>query len=208
MIHHSKFRKSGLIRFIILLAAVFIVVSSIFYMYGTYYIQALLPFFSFGIEHINPDYEVLATNLVDADNGKQLHFTIKTHRTFVDEQGKIWPGSEHTAGISAYALFIHPVLVFSLLLALPGFSFKDKSIFILISLPFLFIAEIIDIPVHILYVLKEGYVVDIYRQNMQTAWYHEFWYRFLNTGGRQFLSLTVVGISVVLSGILRKSKMK
>jgi len=208
MIHHSKFRTSGLIRFIILLAAVFIVVSSIFFLCGTYYLQALLPFFSFGIEHINPDYEVVAMNLIDAENSKQLHFTIKTHRTFVDGQGTIWPSSDHTAGINAYTLYIHPILIFSLLLALPGFSLKDKGIFVLISLPFLFIIEFIDIPVHILYVLKEGYAHEIHQQNMQITWFHEFWYRFLNTGGRQFLSLTVVGISVVVSGTLRKSKKK
>ena len=203
MIKQNNIRKPGIIRFIILLISALIVISSLFYLFGTYYIKILLPLFSFEIEHINPDYEIVKVNFVNRNSSNQLHFTIKTHRMFVDEQGKSWPSSDYTVGISTYALYIHPVIIFSLLLSLPALSIKDRVKVMLISLPFLLIVELIDIPFHVIYILKEGYTIAAVQHHLRITWYHEFWYRFLNTGGRQFLSLLAVAVSVALSGKLK-----
>ena len=185
-------------KFVMLLIPSFAAVSILLFFFGTYYIQMMLPLITFEFEKIYPDGEVLSTDFVKVQNRQEIHFTIRTHKYFVDEHGTSWPVSDLSVGIGTFALYIHPLLVLTLLLALPTLSKREKAIAVCISLPLIAFSVLADIPFHILYVLKENYLTYASQVPVPISRYLSFWYHALNSGGRQFLSLLAAGLTFML----------
>jgi len=177
-------------QFVLRLSVAFLVISSLFFFFGHVYMKLLLPVVSYGIEQCNAKYEILDVTTSKVENIVQTQYTIRTHESFIDQEGIVWPASDQTVGIQSYTLYIHPIILFSLLLAWPFLSKKKKLQAALISIPLLIIVELVDVPVILLYTLKESYnIINIH-------WSHEFWSYFLNSGGRQFLAILVFFVSI------------
>ncbi len=198
---------SNIFRFMLHLAAAFAGVSMLFLFFGSIYLQSLLPLISSAIEHTSPSYEVLEAKTVNVNSIKQIHYTIRTHHPFVDAEGKKWPASDQTVGIHGLSIYILPIVTFSFLLAWPPLEKKKKALAVLVAIPLIMALEVIDIPVFLLYTLKESYINASLHVPVEIAWYHEFLYDFFNTGGRQFLAILVFIASVAPFHIIGVKKM-
>ncbi|MBN1292870.1 MAG: hypothetical protein JXB48_13600 [Candidatus Latescibacteria bacterium] len=199
----STFRMSG---FVLLLIPSFIAVSLLLLFYGKYYIKSLIPLITYEFEKIYPEGKITKIEFVKMRHRHQIHFTIRTHKNFTDERGISWPVSDLTVGINTFALYIHPLLVLSLLAALPFLSKKEKLIVISMSCPLIIVSVLTDIPFHLLYELKESYIAHAPQVPMQISWSLSFWYHALNTGGRQFLSLIVIATTLLLFFFITSDK--
>ena len=193
---NSRYKKE-LLRFLIRFVGAVIYLSTLSFLFGHILVKMLLPFISCGIEYGDSKYEVLEVKVLTRDSIKQIHYTIRTHEAFIDQEGKIWPASDQTTGIQAYVVHIYPIIAFSFLLSWPYLTKKKKLPAALISILLLIMVAMIDVPVNLLYSLKESYNSGSLPYQAKIQWYHEFAYLFLNTGGRQFLALLVFVVSVV-----------
>ncbi len=202
----NKISGINISGFVIRLILAFLIVSSLFFIIGPFYIKIFLPLFSYEIELINSEYEILEADLVNSNKIEQIQYKIRTHRKFIDEQGISWPSSDMTVIINSYAVYIHPIIIFSLILAWPTLSIKNKLVSVMISVPLLIAIELIDIPIHLIYKLQESYNIDSLSFHIQIPWYHKYWFNLLNTGGRQFLALLVFIISIAPHYLIHKNK--
>ena len=115
---------------------------------------------------------------------------MRIHRREVDRRGKVWGGQEVKGGVWASALYIQPILLFSLLLAWPGLSLREWPKLALTSVPLLVAINLIDMPVHIIQKLEEGYAVASFAGSVRV-----FWWNVLNNGGRQFLAIVASALA-------------
>lgn len=184
--------NKALLRF----AGAVMILMTFCYLFGHIYIRIMLPFISYGIEYGGSKYEVLEAKVMNRDNIEQIHYTIRTHEPFIDQEGKTWPASDQTVGIHAYVIHICPIIVFSLLWSYPYLTGKRKLLAALVSIPLVFLAATIDVSVNLLYSLKQSYNFATLPGQVTIHWYHDFANLFLNTGGRQFLALLVFILSV------------
>ena len=74
-----------------------------------------------------------------------LTATLTEHRVVL---GRVLPpGVSINASTLAAHAWVHPVLMFSLLAAWPGIAWRRKPLLLLLGLPFLLMAELLDVPV-------------------------------------------------------------
>jgi len=183
--------KRIIIRFIILLVPSFLFVALIFYLFGSYYLKFFMPLFSYEIRQVCPEYEILSFNIGELKKSQRIMYEVIIHRTYIDKQGKTRINRKISGNILASAVYIHPLIIYSLLLAWPVLSIKEKLKSLIISIPLLIIIELIDIPIHLINEMETFSAVDSLSERFRL-----FYFSFLNRGGRQFLALLVFLISI------------
>jgi hypothetical protein len=153
-----------------------------------------LPFIPFPIKLIYPEYQIESVRF---DQEKML-IECRTiiHGDIINEQGTQQRAEiQMKTCILPSALYIYPIILFTLQLAWPGLRKRDRLIAIITGLPFLFLIEMIDIPLTLINKLEHKLVIDSVGQKFRL-----FIIYFFNNGGRQFAALLVVLITI---GIVR-----
>lgn len=184
----SKRSKTNIFNFFLRLILAGLFLSSLLYIFGPSYIRLFLPLFSCEIEIIHPEYEIKELYLNDK---KQIMYQVRVHREGFDDKGRMLGGSEVRAGIVGRFMYISPLILYSFLLAWPGLSIKERLKAFLISIPLLIVTQLIDIPFDIINRIEAPWPV-----NSPSGQVREFWNYLLKNGGRQFLALIVVFISI------------
>jgi len=184
----KRSKKTGILIFFLRLILAGLLLSAILYFAGPYYIRLFLPLFPFEIERLHPEYDISRFYLNDKN---QVMYQVTIHKESVDKKGDIWAQRELTGGIVGRTMYISPIFIFSLLLAWPGLSIKERLKAFLVALPLLIVAQLIDIPIHLINRMEEPWPVDSPGGQIR-----QFWVYLLNNGGRQFLAFLVVFISI------------
>jgi len=164
------------------------ILTALFYAAGPWYVKTLLPVFGWELTTLHPEYEIRTLQYDDAQ--AFVSYKVRIHRREV-KNGRVWGGQEVKGGVWASALYIQPILLFSLLFAWPGLSLKDWPKAALIGIPLLVAINLADMPIHIIQKLEEGYAVQSLADSARV-----FWWNTLNNGGRQFLAIVAFGATV------------
>lgn len=192
--------KNRIIGFFLRLILAGMFLAYLLYVFGPSYIRLFLPLFSYTIEIIHPDYEIKELYL---DVNNQIMYQVRVYRVGFDDLGRALGGSEVKAGIVARALYISPLILYSLLLAWPGLSIRERLKTFLISIPLLIASQLIDIPFDIISRIEKPWGV-----HSPVEKFREFWNYLLNNGGRQFLAVIVFLISMASVRLIRPSRVK
>lgn len=193
---------TGIPGFLIRFIPALLVLSALFYGFGSIYARMLLPVFAFEIELFHPEYEVLSygTEQTRAE-GDSIYYTVKITRAIITRSGV--PLYDKTVKLNTVAsvLYIQPIIVLSLLLSWPGFSLKERGWGVLISFPLMLAAASIDIPVFFISQIEQGFPVGSLSEQTRIMLNNV-----LSNGGRQFLALLVVLITVGLITLMKSPK--
>lgn len=180
--------KTKILYFLSRLIPAGLFLSALLYMAGPFYIRLFLPLFSYEIEILHPEYDIKEFYL---DHQNQIMYQIRVDRVGFDDQGRALGGSEVRAGIVGRTFYISPFILYSLLLAWPGLSMKERCKAFLISAPLFFGTQLVDIPLDVINRVEAPWAVKSLSGQIR-----EFWYYLLNNGGRQFLAFIVALLSI------------
>lgn len=196
----ERISKSKILRFLLRLILAFLFWSLVSYIFGPSYIRLFLPLFSYEIKTIHPEYSIKEFSLNDR---KQIMYQVQVFREGVDDKGRTLGGSEARAGILGRTMYISPIILFSLLLAWPGLSIKERLKAFLISIPLLIGTQLIDIPIQIINRVEAPWPVHSLGGHIRV-----FWINLLNNGGRQFLAIIAFLISIASVRLIFPSNIK
>ncbi|TFG92822.1 MAG: SEC-C domain-containing protein [Syntrophobacterales bacterium] len=179
-----------------------LLVSALFYMFGSIYARVLLPVFAFEIELFHPEYEILSYGMEENQNeGNKIYYTIKITRPIFNKRGVPLYDKQVRLDTVASVLYIQPIIVFSLLLAWPALTFTERGWGLLTSVPLMLAAASIDIPVFFIYTIESGFPVGSLSEQIRIMLNN-----FFSNGGRQFLALLVVLVTVGLISIMKNPR--
>lgn len=124
-----------------------------------------------------------------------LTVTLTEHRVVL---GRVLPpGVSINASTLAAHAWVHPVLMLSLLAAWPGIAWRRKPVLLLFGLPFVFLAELLDVPL-----MLWGAVEDVLYWQTDPARVAESLgsrvQHFLDGGGRYAVSILLALAAIIL----------
>jgi len=174
-----------IVKFGLYLIPAYISLVLLFHFIGPWYSRAFIPLFAYEIKLIRPSYDLRELAFKDR---KRISYTVVFPVERPYEEGKTLLADAEIKGSALTSfLYIHPIIVFSVLFAWPGFSMREKLRAVMIALPLLALVTLIDIPFHLLYLMEmEYHGLSVYDRIIR------LWGKMLNNGGRQFLSILVV----------------
>ena len=106
----NKKQNFNILRFVKFFIPAFLLISSLFYIFGTFYVKLFLPQISYIIELINPEYEILEFKLAEIDKTKQIVYKVAIHRNFVNENGDFCNRLDVFGKFQQSNLFIHHII--------------------------------------------------------------------------------------------------
>lgn len=175
----GRFTTRFLMAFALLLAA--------FYEAGPLFARLLLPAMEAEMRFLRPGYRIALSMAEES----RIQYQVDIPVAWTDASGKRQDGIVKTGRLPAANASIHPILILSVLLAWPTVPWGKKWILIALSLPILFLVELLDLPLHILWKAESGLPLE-----GLSAGIIQFWGHVLNNGGKQFLSLAAVLLSL------------
>jgi hypothetical protein len=192
--------RRELIKSTIVLCCSLIVLLLIFTQVGSFYARSLFPLFRWQIKLLAPEVESLSLNLGDFQGQHMVSMVIKISGVVTDRPKASKTITIHWPPIN---LYIHAIIIFSMLAAWPGINFRDRVKLLAIGVPFLILAEMLDVPlltasrckVHAQSLVSQG--------SPAVAVLHEYWLKFLNSGGREFLSILAGFLAVAAFYLLK-----
>jgi len=122
------------------------VLSWLVYHFDTALLEHLLPIFRSELNWLMPSFRIdsLDWRIERGETVVVLNATLTEYRVIMNQ---VFPAgvSVNVSTLAAHA-WVHPVLMFSLIVAWPGIAWKRKPLLILIALPLVLLAELLDIP--------------------------------------------------------------
>lgn len=178
--------KKELIRTIIVLCSSLVVLLIAFTQVGSFYARLLFPLFRWEIHLLAPEVEQLSIELEDHQGQQMVAMTI---RVTADAPGQPRLSKTVTVHWPPINMYIHPIIMFSILAAWPRIAFKERVKLFGIGLLFLLLVEMLDIPLLTASRSKVHAQSLVSKGSPLAALMHEYWLRFLNNGGREFLAI-------------------
>ncbi len=193
---------TGMPAFLVRFIPALLIISALFYGFGAFYTRMVLPVFAFEMELFHPEYEVLSYGTEKTrTEGNSMYYIVKINRATINKGGIPKYGKTVKLNTVASVLYIQPIIVLSLLLSWPGFSLKERGSGILISFPLMLAAASIDIPVFFISQIEQGFPVGSPSEQIRIMLNN-----FLSNGGRQFLALLVVLVTIGLISIMKSPR--
>lgn len=168
---------------------------------GHHYSKVFIPIFTNTIKVFRPEYQIEEIALKDPKN---IYYKVKVPIKMTDENGNtVIVDVQVKDKTLVSVLYIHPIIIFSIILALPAFTIIERLKTAVFSLPFLFAVQLIDMPFHLIYLIEKSFAIkSIYMLILM------YWGKILNNGGRQFLSLLAVLLSIAPHFLIKPAVIK
>jgi len=196
----AKISESKPMRFLLRLVLAFLFWSLVSYLLGPSYIRLFMPVFSWEIKAVHPEYNIKEFYLSDQ---MQIMYQVQVYRVGVDVKGRRVGGTEARAGILGRAMYIPPIIVFSLLVAWPGLSVRERLRAFIVAVFLLIATELVDIPVQIINRVEAAWPVQGLGGHLRV-----FWINLINNGGRQFLAVVVFLLSIASVRLIFPARIK
>ncbi len=160
------------------------VLLAAFTLLGSIYAKLLFPLFRGEINSLSSAVEVVSIGFENYQDQQLISMVVR----FVDlgtapPMFFRWPPMN---------LYIHPIIVFTLLSAWPGIILNERIKLFAISLPILLIVEMLDMPLIALTRIS----AHAHHLGSPPAPTQSYWLSFLSNGGREFLSICAALLSL------------
>ena len=172
-------------------------------MLGRQYGELVLPMYRTIVRWICADYRIIGFDLVETRSELRFALVAVSMRDQFIGGHVVPPGGMLTSATLLGHSLQHPVLIFSLLLAWPGFSVWRRAGLCVTALPFLLLIECVDVPVvlggNVLAAVVEQVTPQAVTQSPMVQWID-----FLGGGGRIVISLLAVAATLLVFRRLEK----
>jgi hypothetical protein len=192
--------KRELVKSTIVLCCSLIVLLLIFTQVGSFYARALFPVFRWEIKLLAPEVDSLSMKLEDFQGQQMVSMVIKVSGAVADRPKTSKTITIHWPPVN---LYIHAIIIFSMLAAWPGITFRDRVKLLAIGVPFLILVEVLDVPLLTVSRCKLHAQSLVSQVSPAAAILHEYWLKFLNSGGREFLSILAGFLAVGVFYLLK-----
>ena len=192
--------RKRLLESALIFVAVAIALAALIYRFESFLLEHLLPLFRYELNILMPSFHIdsLDWKIDHNETVIALSATLSEYRVILH---RAFPAgvSINVSTLAAHA-WVHPVLMLSLAAAWPGIAWQRKPLLLLSTLPFIVLAEMLDIPLMLWGSLEDM----LYWQVDPTRVAESFGSRaqhFLDGGGRYALS---IGLTLLAIALLRK----
>lgn len=190
-------QRKRLIESTLAFAVAAIALTWLAYSFGTVLLDHLLPIFLYELNWLMPTFHIdsLDWKIVRGETVVELTTTLTEHHVILN---KVFPVgmSINVSTLAAHA-WAHPVLMFALVFAWPGISWQRKPLLILTALPFVLIAELLDIPL-MLWGALEDYLFWLADPARASESLGSWVQHFLDGGGRYALDIVLTLLAITL----------
>ncbi|MBF0549692.1 MAG: hypothetical protein HQK60_04060 [Deltaproteobacteria bacterium] len=188
-----RVKKRTIFRLAVRLISGYLILLLFFRLLGVYYVKALAPLFGFVIELIKPGYRIAGLNLVEIRGALAIQVTIIAQGAVSLADGSLYKGTPIVESIWASALYVQPIIAFSILLAAPDLSVRDRLKAGALLIVILISVGLIDFPFTIIGIFDSHFHLpgSLFQQGLS------FWAYFLDKGGRNFIALLVAVITLL-----------
>ena len=189
--------RKRLLESALIFVAVAIALAALIYRFESFLLEHLLPLFRYELNVLLPSFHIdsLDWKIEHNETVVALGATLSEYRVILN---KVFPAgvSINVSTLAAHA-WAHPVLMLSLMAAWPGVAWKRKPFLLLTTLPFIVLAEMLDIPLMLWGSLEDMlyWQVDPARINESIGSHVQ---HFLDGGGRYALSIVLTVLAVTL----------
>lgn len=173
--------------FFIRLIPACILFIALFYIIGPFYIKKIMPIIAFEIEFLHPEYTVIDYDIDKIRHLNYLRYTINVNKS----EGSRGKGDVIRLKAQASVLCVAPIIMFSLLLSLPGLSIRQRFKTMIISLPLIVVITGLDLPLIFISKIESYYSDNALANSIRSLLNH-----LLNNGGRQFLAIVAFLIAI------------
>lgn len=190
-------RRKQLLESALIFVWVAVALAVLIYHFETFLLECLLPLFRFELNGLMPSFHIdtLDWKIDRNETVIALSATLSEYRVILQHA---FPAgvSINVSTLAAHA-WVHPVLIFSLTAAWPGIVWQRRPLLLLSAVPFIVLAEMLDIPL-----LLWGALEDMLYWQADPAHVAESFgswaQHFLDGGGRYAVSIVLALLVIVL----------
>lgn len=194
---------------LVIFLASYVVLLILFSQFGPLYFKLFQGIFRWEIDTFFRPFKVSSLMTETYQNQQMISLEAKLTENIVLEDGTVLHtlGKPFTAKTISINMYLHPIIILSIIAAWPGILLRDRFKVFLLVLPLLLIVEMVDIPLLLATRCVEVVQASLYEDPMAGRGLGSYWAAFLHTGGRAALSILAVGLAFgcfYLLGQMRK----
>lgn len=163
----------------------------LFYLINPFYVRFYPPLIAAQLEWMDPAYDVETSEILTINRIEYLQCTITVNKPIANRPYNPKEiGSTFTLKAQANILCIAPIIVFSLIVAWPGISLRNRMQTFLLSLPLIVLVNALDLPMTFIAIIESVHSTSVIGNTALAVWSH------ILNGGRQFLAIVAFLISI------------
>jgi hypothetical protein len=176
--------------------ASYLILLMIFSQFGPFYFKLFAGIFRWEIDFLYPQFKVSSIQTEDYQGQQMISLAVTLADNVILDDGRVLhsAGRPYTSKTISINQYLHPILIFAILAAWPGILLRDRFKVFLLTLPFLVIVEMLDIPVLLATRSNEAMRANLLHDPLANKTFGSFWAAFLHTGGRAALSVAAAGL--------------
>ncbi len=193
---------------VLVFLASYIVLLMFFSQFGPYYFKLFEGLFRWEINVLYPQFKVTSIQTEDYQGQQMISLSVTLADNIFLDDGTVLhsAGRPYTSKTISVNQYLHPILIFSILAAWPGILLRDRFKVFLLTLPFLVIVEMLDIPVLLATRCNEVMRANLLHDALADKRLGSYWAAFLHTGGRAALSVTAAGLGLGCFYLIRSRR--
>lgn len=162
--------------------------SMVFSQIGSFYNKCLFPLFKWEVKRLSKELKVTSIGLEDHNDRQIIAVKVETAENIPVCNKLLLSGYPMVSRIPVINQYLHPIIIFSILLAWPGVSMKGRLKLFYMAVPALFLVEVVDIPLLVIGQFQE-HLNSLCPNRSFSLIPTTYWMKFLNSGGRHVLSI-------------------
>jgi hypothetical protein len=188
--------KSYIIRTLISFVISYVLLLFMFMELGHFYVKLFSPVFQAEVEFLFPEFKVYSIGHEKYRGQDMIFMQVKTAEVIPLDTKQLPAGYPIIPKNHVVNQYMHPVIIFSILLAWPRVTLRERLRMLSLAVPLLVVLELIDIPL-VLVANCQQHLNSLYPDPaMAPALPLVYWREFLMNGGRAVLSILFACLAV------------
>jgi hypothetical protein len=196
-----------ILRTIVWFVVSYAVLLLLFMQFGKFYVKLFSPVFKAEVEFLFPEFKVYSMGYEQYRGQDMIFMQVKTAEVIPLDTKQLPAGYPIVPKTHVVNQYMHPVIIFSILLAWPGITLLERLRMLGFAVPLLFLLELVDIPL-VLVANCQQHINSLYPDPVVApALPLIYWREFLMNGGRPVLSILVACLAVAGHYLLKAFRM-
>ena len=188
--------KSYIVRTGITLFVSYVALLFLFMGFGKFYVKLFSPVFKAEIEFLFPQFKVYSMGYEQYRGQDMIFMQVKTAEVIPLDTKQLPVGYPIIPKNHVVNQYMHSVIIFSILLAWPGVTLRERLRMLGFAVPLLFLLELVDIPLVLVGNCQE-HINSLYPNPALAPMLPlPYWREFLMNGGRAVLSILCACLAV------------
>jgi hypothetical protein len=188
--------KKDIIKTLVTVFVSYVLLLSIFAKFGYIYADLFAPLFKVEIGFFFPEFKVYSIGYENYRGQDMISMQVKTAEVIPLGAKELPVGYPLVPKTHAVNQYMHPVIIFSILLGWPAISWRGRLMMLAFAVPLLILLECIDIPL-VLVANCQHHIGSLYPDAASAPIPPlTYWREFLMNGGRAVLCIFLASLAV------------